>query len=151
MTLSATLKISLAALAVAVAALAEAHEGHGSTGTHKPTPEEIAAFETAKPVFERHCVRCHTEGGKKSKRKALDHISMDRYPFGGHHADEAGKAVRKALGVEGHSRPTMPSDDAGAVRNEELAKIVAWATAFDRAALTERDNPHPADGSAYAQ
>jgi mono/diheme cytochrome c family protein len=152
MTLSTNLQISLALCAVAATAVAEAHGGHTSPPTHKPTPEEIAAFEAAKPVFERHCFRCHTTGGKKSKRKALAPISMDHYPFGGHHADEVGTVVRKVLGGDGNGKATMPSDDPGAVRGDELAKIVAWAAAFDQARVhpAKRDDPSAAEGPAHA-
>jgi hypothetical protein len=37
------------------------------------------------------------------------------------------------LGVGGKAKPTMPSDDAGAVAGDELAKVLAWADAFDGA------------------
>lgn len=117
--------------------LAYAHQGHGAGHAPKPTPKEIAAFERAKPAFERHCFRCHTSAGKKSKAKALAHITMDAYPFGGHHADESGTVVRKVLGGGG-GKPTMPSDDPGAVTGEDLARILAWADAFE--------NAHPAHG-----
>ncbi len=123
----------LVSLAVAATAVAEAHGRHGAVPAHRPTPEETAAFEVARPVFERHCFRCHTRAGQKSKHKALDHLAMDRYPFGGHHADEAGAAVREVLGADAHGKPTMPSDDRGAVRGDDLAKLLAWAATFDRA------------------
>ena len=123
-----------ALLVVAAASVAQAHGGrHAAVPAHKPAPEETAAFEVARPVFERHCFRCHTTAGKKSKHKALDHLSMDQYPFGGHHADEAGAAVREVLGADAHGKATMPSDDRGAVLGDDLAKILAWAAAFDRA------------------
>ena len=118
---------------VAASAVALAHGGHTSGNRLKPTAEELAAFEAAKPAFERHCFRCHTTTGKKSKRKALEHMSMDSYPFGGHHAAEVGKAIRAVLGVEGKEKATMPADDKGAVTGDDLAKILAWAAAFDRA------------------
>jgi hypothetical protein len=59
-------------------------------------------------------------------------MDMDRYPFGGHHASEAGAIVRKVLGVGG-DKATMPADDKGAVSGGALAKVLAWADAFDRA------------------
>jgi uncharacterized membrane protein len=130
-TIPLTVIASVATAAVAAAAFA--HGGHTSAKRHKPTPDELAAFKEAKPAFERHCFRCHTTVGKKAKRKALEHMSMDAYPFGGHHAGEAGKAVRQVLGVEGGASATMPADDKGAVAGDDLAKIVAWAAAFDRA------------------
>lgn len=126
------ISISLALVALA-SAVAYAHGGHASAKKVKPTAEELAAFEDAKPAFERHCFRCHTAGGKKSKKKILEHMSMDGYPFGGHHAGEAGQVVRKVLGADGSGKATMPADDKGAVTGDDLAKIVAWAAAFDRA------------------
>ena len=150
---SRTFRIGFAIVAVAATAtaVAQAHGGHAGAHALKPTPEEIAAFEVAKPVFEQHCFRCHTADGKKSKRKALDHLSMDHYPFGGHHADDVGSAVRKVLGAGGNAKATMPSDDRGAVRGDDLAKIVAWADAFDRAHDAKREGASPAGGSAHTR
>jgi len=127
------LRIGLALSVTAVGAAAFAHGGHGGSIAPKPTAEEREAFEAAKPAFERNCFRCHTSAGKKSKRKAMQHLAMDGYPFTGHHANEVGKVVRKALGVGGPGKATMPSDDPGAVTGEDLRLIVAWADAFDRA------------------
>jgi hypothetical protein len=111
--------------------------GHGGGhGTAKPAPasaEEIATFSTAKPVFARYCFRCHTKSGKKARAKALKHLDMTAYPFGGHHATDVGTVVRKAVTGQDGKAPTMPSDDPGAVQGEDLAKILAWADAFDRA------------------
>ena len=123
------------------------HAGHGASHAVKPAPEELAAYEVAKPVFERHCFRCHTTAAKKAKRKSLDHLTMDDYPFGGHHAGEAATVIRKVLGVGGKAKATMPSDDPGAVAGDELAKVLAWADAFDRAhppksAKTVKEKPH---------
>ena len=130
--------------AVAVAA-ASAHGGHSHEGATPPapTPEERAAFEAARPAFEKNCFRCHTTAGKKSKRKALQHLSMDTYPFGGHHASEVGKVVRKALGGGGAGKATMPSDGPGTVTGDDLRVINAWADAFDRAhaATSGESNP----------
>ena len=138
---AASIRIATALALTSVAApTAHGHGRHARAARARPTPEEIAAFGAAKPAFERHCFRCHTTTGKKSKRKALDHISMDGYPFGGHHADEAGKVVRKVLGADGKSKATMPSDDKGAVAGDDLTKIVAWADAFDR---THAEKPAP--------
>ena len=135
-------QIAVAIAAVAVgAATAHGHGGHTRAPALKPTPDELAAFEAAKPAFEHHCFRCHTAAGKKPKRKALEHIAMDRYPFAGHHAGEAGKVIRKVLGADGKSKSTMPSDDRGAVAGDELAKILAWADAFDRARASEHADP----------
>ena len=111
---------------------AGAHAGHSHAGASKPTPEELEAFALAKPAFERHCFRCHTTSGKKSKPKAMGHVSMDSYPFGGHHASEAGAIVRKVLGDRSR-KATMPSDDPGSVTEDDLKRILAWADAFDKA------------------
>lgn len=132
-----------AVLAALVGAAAEVHGhgGHGPGSVLKPSPDEEAAFAAAKPAFERHCFRCHTTSGRKTKHKALDHITMDGYPFGGHHTGEAGQAIRKVLGIDGARKPTMPSDDRGAVKGDDLAKIVAWADAFDRAHAHQTRKP----------
>jgi hypothetical protein len=91
---------------------------------------ETAAFEKAKPVFDKHCARCHTKSGEKSAPKKLDHFDMTTYPFGGHHGMEISSHIRKALGIDG-SKPTMPADNKGVVKGDELALIAAWADAFD--------------------
>jgi hypothetical protein len=132
-----TMLVAAVMLSTAIAVTAHPHAGHGSGHARKPTTEELAAFAQAKPAFERHCFRCHTTAGKKSKHKALDHMSMDSYPFGGHHADEAGRAIRKVLGAAHDGKATMPSDDPGAVKGDDLKRILSWADAFDRA--------HPAE------
>lgn len=91
---------------------------------------ETAAFEKAKPVFDKHCSRCHSKDGKMTGTKKRDHFDMTTYPFGGHHAMELGKQIRKSLGIDG-SKPTMPYDKKGSVQGEELALIATWADAFD--------------------
>ena len=95
---------------------------------------ERAAYDRAKPVFDRHCSRCHSKDSKKGKGKGktLAHFDMTTYPFGGHHAMEVSGEVRKVLGIGG-GKATMPADDPGAVQGEELALIAAWADAFDAA------------------
>jgi uncharacterized membrane protein len=120
---------------VLAAAAVHAHGGkHGAQPAGPVTAEERAAFATARPVFEKHCFRCHTKDGRKAKPKSLAHLTMDRYPLGGHHAAEAGEVIRRVLGaVPEKKEPTMPSDDVGAVTGEDLAKVLAWADAFDRA------------------
>jgi uncharacterized membrane protein len=91
---------------------------------------EKAAFEKAKPVFDKWCAKCHSKDGKNASQKKLDHFDMTTYPFGGHHAMEISSEIRKSLGIGGGS-PRMPADNKGAVRGEELELIKAWADAFD--------------------
>lgn len=98
-----------------------------------PSPER-AAYERAKPILEKYCATCHTKGGAASSEEALEHFSMDGYPFGGHHANEIGAVVRMSLGASGRS-PTMPRGKPGAVKGDELAAILAWADAFGAAHL----------------
>ena len=93
---------------------------------------EKVAFETAKPVFDKHCSKCHSKAGSKWSAKKGEHFNMTTYPFGGHHAMEISGEVRASLGLTG-KRPTMPYDKKGAVKGDELALIAAWADAFDKA------------------
>ena len=92
---------------------------------------ETGAFEKAKPVFDKHCAKCHSKGGKNAKPKALDHFDMSSYPFGGHHAGEIAAEIRKVLAIGG-GKPTMPADQPGAVTGDELSLIAAWADAFEK-------------------
>jgi hypothetical protein len=96
-----------------------------------PTPERTA-YELAKPILEKYCATCHTTSGPATSKEALEHFSMDGYPFGGHHANEIGAVVRKSLGASG-SKPTMPRGKPGVVKGDDLAAILAWADAFDAA------------------
>jgi mono/diheme cytochrome c family protein len=91
---------------------------------------ETAAYEQAKPVFDKHCARCHVKGGKLATKKKLEEVDMTSYPFGGKHAAEIGEEIREVLGFGGH-KVTMPFDKKGAVKGDELALIMAWADAFD--------------------
>lgn len=97
-----------------------------------PSVAERDAYDRARPAFERHCARCHASDGDKAKRGSLKHFNMDGYPFGGHHASEIGQTVREVLGGTG-LQPSMPRDNPGAVTGEDLAVMLAWADAFERA------------------
>jgi mono/diheme cytochrome c family protein len=101
-------------------------------GTAAADPAEQAAYERAKPVFEKYCASCHTKSGAKATAKKLDHFDMTTYPFGGHHAATIGVTIRKVLAIRG-GKPTMPADRKGAVKGDELVLIAAWADAFDAA------------------
>lgn len=94
--------------------------------------DERAAYERARPVFQKYCAMCHTTGGTHAKKAALQRFTMDQYPFGGHHASEIASSIREVLGAGGEE-PTMPRDIPGAVQGEELALVLAWAEAFDSA------------------
>lgn len=91
---------------------------------------ETTAFTAARPVLEKYCAGCHQRGGKKASAKKLAHFDLTAYPIRGHHAGEAGTTVREVLGVGG-GKPTMPYGNAGVVKGDELALIVAWTEAFD--------------------
>ena len=101
---------------------------------------ETAAWDTAKPVFEKACATCHTTAGKKAAKKKLDHFNMDTYPLGGHHTATIGYTIRDVLGISG-KKPTMPDDKPGSVKGEDLAKIKAWTDAWEAA---EKGGAHPA-------
>ncbi len=91
---------------------------------------ETAAYNNAKPVFEKYCGSCHQKGGKSATAKKMGHFDMTAYPFGGHHVGEMSATVRKVLGIDG-SKPTMPKGKPGSVKGDDLALIAAWADAFD--------------------
>jgi hypothetical protein len=92
---------------------------------------EQTALKRAQPVFDKYCVKCHSSAGKEKTDDALDHLSMDAYPFGGEHAMEIGQVVREALGTTGKAA-TMPMDRPGAVQGAELDVVLEWTKAFDR-------------------
>lgn len=91
---------------------------------------EKAAFDDAKPVFDKYCAGCHVAGKRGAKKSTLEHFDMTSYPFGGHHADEITAELREVLGIGG-GRPTMPKTKPGSVKGDELAAIATWADAFD--------------------
>jgi hypothetical protein len=93
---------------------------------------EQDALAKAQPVLDAYCAKCHSSNGKKPSKKAMMHFDMTSYPFGGHHAKVIGAAIREALGASGKD-PSMPADDPGAVKGDELAAILAWTKAFDDA------------------
>jgi mono/diheme cytochrome c family protein len=104
---------------------------------------ETAAYETAKPMFEKACATCHTKAGKKSAKKKLDHFDMDTYPFGGHHTATIGFTIRDVLGISG-KKATMPYDKPGSVKGDDLAAIKAWTDAWETA---EKAGAHPPHGA----
>ena len=103
---------------------------------------ESAAYEKAKPVFEKFCASCHTKDGAKATPKKLDHFDMTSYPFGGHHAGTLGPTIRKQLGIGG-GKAKMPSDKPGSVRGDDLKLIEAWSRAWDAAQAAGAHAPPP--------
>jgi mono/diheme cytochrome c family protein len=101
--------------------------------------DEKAAFEKAKPAFEKYCAGCHTQGAKQATAKKLDHFNMTSYPFGGHHAATLGPTIRKVLAIGG-GKATMPNGKPGIVTGDDLSAIAAWAKAWDAA---EAGGAHP--------
>jgi hypothetical protein len=101
--------------------------------------DERAAYDKAKPAFEKYCASCHTQGGKQANAKKLDHFEMTSYPFGGHHAGTLGPTVRKVLAIGG-GKATMPNGKPGSVAGDDLAAIAAWAKAWDAA---QEGGAHP--------
>ncbi|MDX2054505.1 MAG: hypothetical protein SFV15_19040 [Polyangiaceae bacterium] len=99
-----------------------------ATAQRAVLPAELAAYERARPVFERYCGDCHSADGTRSQASALNHFSMDTYPFGGHHAEEMAGTIRRVLGADG-GKATMPPDHPGAVEGDELKLILDWAAA----------------------
>lgn len=91
---------------------------------------EMAAFDKAKPVFDKHCAKCHSKDGSRQSTTKREHFDMTTYPFGGHHAMDVHNEIREVLGVTG-KKPTMPADKKGAVKGQELELVKAWADAFD--------------------
>ena len=139
--------IAVALLAVTLAGVKVwAHGGkhHGPALRGPVSAEEKSAFARAKPVFEEHCARCHTTKGRKAKPKSLAHFNMDRYPFKGHHAHEAGQVIRRVLTDVDGKGPSMPDDDPGAVKGEQLERVLAWATVFERAHPAPQPEQKPA-------
>lgn len=105
--------------------------------------DERAAYDKAKPVFDKYCAKCHTQGGKNATKKKLSHFDMTSYPFGGHHALVIGPEVREALGLAGE-KATMPDDKPGSVKGDDLATIDAWAQAWIKADQAGAHGPKPA-------
>jgi type IV secretory pathway VirB10-like protein len=91
---------------------------------------ELAAFESAKPVFDKWCAKCHSKTGKATSAKKREEFDMTSYPFGGEHAKEIGEEVLEVLGLTG-KKPSMPADKKGAVKGAELELMKAWAEAFE--------------------
>jgi hypothetical protein len=97
--------------------------------------DERLAYERARPVLERYCASCHRSSAQNARSSSLRHFSMDRYPFGGHHANTIGTTILFVLGVT-RPRPSMPMDQPGAVVGEELRAVTDWALLVQRRQAT---------------
>jgi hypothetical protein len=109
---------------------------------------EMAAFEKAKPVFDKWCAKCHSKDGAKTSVAKREHFDMTKYPFGGHHAMEISGEIRETLGLTG-KKPTMPADRKGAVKGADLDAIKAWADAFDAAHAGGAHEGHTGHGGGH--
>ncbi len=99
---------------------------------HALLADERAAYDKAKPAFDKYCANCHVQGAKQATKKKLDHFEMTSYPFGGHHAGTLGPTIRKVLAIDG-GKATMPYSKPGSVSGDDLAAIAAWTRAWDAA------------------
>jgi hypothetical protein len=98
------------------------------------SPDERAAFETARPTFVRYCVRCHASGTKKVKQSTLDRLDMTTYPFTSRHGDVSA-LILTVIGATGGA-PSMPLVGRGCLEPADLDAIRGWADAFQRAHAT---------------
>lgn len=98
---------------------------------------ERLAFAAARPVFERYCLRCHTQGSKKVKPSTLAALDMTTYPFTGRDEGAIAARVRAVVGLDG-GQPRMPMVKPGCLTADDLDHIAAWARAFDDARATDR-------------
>jgi uncharacterized membrane protein len=79
--------------------------------------QEIA-WANVEPVFEEHCVRCHSSERTGTERHAAPRgIDFDSYEDAKKNAVAADKTILAG---------TMPDDDQGAVVDEDGCKIEAW-------------------------
>lgn len=128
----------------------------GATGAAQGPPDplaaEMAAYEKAKPVFDKFCASCHSQGGPGAKKSTLNHLDTTTYPFKGHHADDVAESIRKTLGITG-KKATMPRNKPGAVQGDDLVLIKNWADAFDAAHPTgaHKDTKGKSHGHAHAK
>jgi len=93
---------------------------------------ETRAWNAAKPVLEKYCAKCHSQGAQGATKKKLDRFDMSAYPMTGPHAATIGTTMRDVMGISG-KKPTMPFGKPGAVTGDELAAIKAWTDAWQAA------------------
>ena len=93
-------------------------------------PAQVASpWERARPVLERHCVRCHFPG---KTRGGLDLSTREAVLRGGKHgavvAIEAPSTSVLLATVRGEQQPRMPYKE-DALREEDIAALEAWVAA----------------------
>jgi len=93
---------------------------------------ETRAWSAAKPVFEKYCAKCHSQGAQGATQKKLERFDMSSYPMTGPRAATIGTTMRDVMGISG-KKPTMPFGKPGAVTGDELAAIKAWTDAWQAA------------------
>ena len=93
---------------------------------------ETRAWNAAKPVLEKYCAKCHSQGAQGATKKKLDRFDMSSYPMTGPRAATIGTTMRDVMGISG-KKPTMPFGKPGAVTGDELAAIKAWTDAWQAA------------------
>ena len=105
--------------------------------------EELAAYDAARPVFQRYCANCHSAPAGAPVSVPMQHFNMNGYPFGGHHASTIAATIRRALGATGQP-PTMPPSRSSSARvqGEQLRLVLAWADAVDRATAARGPATH---------
>lgn len=101
---------------------------------------ETAAYDGAKPAFEKWCKGCHMKGEKNATEKKLKHFDISAYPFTGEHAATIGTEVATSLGLTG-KKATMPKNKPGSVAKEDLELIKKWIEAWD---ASEKGGAHAA-------
>jgi len=93
---------------------------------------ELAAYDAAKPVFAKYCASCHAEGGASATERKREHLDVTSYPFASAHLVALTATLRHVVGLDG-ARPSMPPNNRGGVADADLARIAAWADAYDAA------------------
>lgn len=123
----------------AEAPVAEGVEAPAEAEAPAPDPKEellaaeTAAYEAAKPVFEKYCASCHTASGAKKSAKKLAEFDMSGYPFSGKYAADIANTTKVVLGVGSKKKATMPQNKPGSVKGADLDLVVAWADAWQKA------------------
>ena len=95
-------------------------------GAEEAKPAEAAktTYADVKPVFEKYCMGCHGDGGK---RKARKHLDMAKTPFESHH--DIKTEFKEVLVRDPETKlPKMPGGDKQKeITDEELALMIKWA------------------------